>query len=174
MLLVLLLGIADFGRVFADGITLEAAARNGAEAAAQEYLQLKRNRPLGGTINYGRLHQIALDSVCDEAKALSNYASAGGVCSMPLTEVCVWNDEPAGDTNCLGDAPSHPSDCTSLNGTGTAANPRPGTLPYVEVRVCYQFRTLFALSEISLPFNFSAPLGNLWLQRDRSFTVADY
>ena len=34
MLLVLLLGIADFGRVFAAGIILEAASRNGAEAAA--------------------------------------------------------------------------------------------------------------------------------------------
>ena len=31
MLLVLLLGVADFGRVFAAGITIEAAARNAAE-----------------------------------------------------------------------------------------------------------------------------------------------
>jgi Flp pilus assembly protein TadG len=34
MLLVLLLGIADFGRVFNAGITLEAATRDAAEAGA--------------------------------------------------------------------------------------------------------------------------------------------
>src|SRR5437868_2771020 len=38
VLLVLAIGVADFGQVFAAGITVEAAARNGAEAAAQEYL----------------------------------------------------------------------------------------------------------------------------------------
>ncbi|HEU4863568.1 MAG TPA: TadE/TadG family type IV pilus assembly protein, partial [Candidatus Limnocylindria bacterium] len=42
MLLVLLLGVADFGRVFASGITTEALARNAAEAASQEYLQVRR------------------------------------------------------------------------------------------------------------------------------------
>ncbi len=46
MLLVLLLGVADFGRVFQAGITIEAAARNGAEAAAQEYRQLARGATL--------------------------------------------------------------------------------------------------------------------------------
>ena len=45
MLLVLLLGIADFGRVFPAGITIEAAARNAAEAAAQEYLRIGPGSP---------------------------------------------------------------------------------------------------------------------------------
>ncbi len=34
LLLILLLGVADFGRVFAAGITLEAAARNASEVVA--------------------------------------------------------------------------------------------------------------------------------------------
>ena len=39
MLLILLLGIVDFGRVFQAGIVTEAAARNGAEAGALERLR---------------------------------------------------------------------------------------------------------------------------------------
>lgn len=38
ILLVLFVAIADFGRVFAAGIAVEAATRNAAEAAANEYL----------------------------------------------------------------------------------------------------------------------------------------
>ena len=41
MLLVLLLGIADFGRIFQAGIVTETAARNGAETAALERLRAK-------------------------------------------------------------------------------------------------------------------------------------
>src|SRR6187401_3080262 len=69
MLLVLLLGIADFGRVFQAGITIEAAARNAAEAAAQEYVQMVRNEPDGvlELPDYQRLHAVALDAVCSEA-----------------------------------------------------------------------------------------------------------
>ncbi len=42
LLLVLFLGIADFGRVFHAGIVAEAAARNAAEIVAEEY---RRNPP---------------------------------------------------------------------------------------------------------------------------------
>ena len=45
LLLVFLLGVVDFGRIFTAGITMEAAARNAAEAAAQEYQQIIRNTP---------------------------------------------------------------------------------------------------------------------------------
>src|SRR3970040_1696624 len=79
MLLILLLGVADFGRLFSHGIILEAAARNGAEAAAQEYVQLQRNQP-GGALtpaNYARLHTIALEALCEEAGPLPNRAASG-------------------------------------------------------------------------------------------------
>src|SRR3989337_4028515 len=38
LLLILIVGIADFGRLFTAGIVMEAAARNAAEVAAHEYL----------------------------------------------------------------------------------------------------------------------------------------
>src|SRR5918999_379430 len=77
ILLVLLLGIADFGRVFTAGIVLEASARNAAEAAAQEYLQLCRNRPTCPPLDdtdYAALHGVALVEACREAERLPNRA----------------------------------------------------------------------------------------------------
>ena len=81
MLLVLLLGIADFGRVFAAGIAIEAAARNAAEVAAQEYL---RNPPGGPDLSipapsppldpnyYDKLHTLAARTACRESRDLAN------------------------------------------------------------------------------------------------------
>ena len=65
MLLVLLLGVADFGRVFTAGITVEAAARNAAEVVAQEYLRnppgpMSDPAPSPGDDTYYRaLHELA-------------------------------------------------------------------------------------------------------------------
>src|SRR5579859_5456577 len=73
LLLVLLLGVVDFGRVFAAGISMEAAARNGAEAAAQEYVQIVRNSGSLTTSDYQYLHELAIDTVCHEASVLPGY-----------------------------------------------------------------------------------------------------
>ncbi len=47
-------------------------------------------------------------------------------------------------------------------------------LAYVEVRVCYRFTTIIDMTDVRLPFGWSISVGEIWLQRDRSFTVADY
>jgi hypothetical protein len=177
VLLVLLLGIADFGRVFATGITMEAAARNAAEAAAQEYLQLLRGATLPlSTADYQRLHDIAIESVCEEAVGLPNYA-AGTPCSMPAVAVCVHDDN---DPLCASEATSAPTSCTSIHGmSGSPTNAAPdgangGRLPHVEVRACYRFTTIIDLSDLSLPMGSGLSLGDVWLQKDRWFTVASY
>lgn len=188
MLLVLLLGVADFGRVFSAGIVMEAAARNAAEAAAQEYLQLARNAPSLDTADYQRIHDVALVEVCREAEHLPEEvdANADGVCEMPSAAVCVH------------DNPAHPDDATPppvggdpLCGAEAATAPQPGCsamaapwpvdkaggstqLAYVEVRVCYRFTTLINLTDLDLPLGWGLSLGEIWLQKDRSFTVADY
>lgn len=189
VLLVLLLGIADFGRVFAAGIILEAAARNGAEAAAQEYLQLARNAPTIDPDDYARLHQVALEEVCREAERLPAAVDTNGdgICEMPAASVCV-HDMPAhpsdlspppagGDPGCGGEAglAAQPG-CSEFVAEGWSTNKDGGAtaLAYVEVRVCYRFTTLIDLSDLDLPFGWSLSIGEVWLQRDRSFTVADY
>lgn len=185
MLVILLLGVADFGRLFSHGIILEAAARNGAEAAAQEYVQLQRNQP-GGTLtpaDYARLHAIALEALCEEADPLPNRVASGTppTCTMPHAAVCV-HDAAQGDAlvngvGCGGEAGGAPPECTTMDPTWTAAieQTEPATqLPYVEVRVCYQFTTLFNLMDLRLPFGWSLSVGEVWLQRDRVFVAGTY
>lgn len=179
MLLVLLLGIADFGRVFQAGITVEATARNAAEAAAQEYVQMVRNEPDGilELADYQRLHTVALDAVCSEAETLPNQAVSGGSCSMPAAAVCVHDgNDMAG---CGTEAGASPAECSSMDeawsdaNNGAAPSGAPA-MPYVEVRVCYRFTTLFNLTDLELPFGWSLSLGEVWLQKVRQFTVACY
>jgi hypothetical protein len=186
LLMVFLLGVADFGRVFTASVTMEAAARNGAEAAAQEYLQLSNKA--GGVLNaadYAALHKVALDAVCAEAEPLPNKVVVSGNCTMPLIAVCIHDGGVPGDLGCGSEADPSVTQCTLASGTGvndswdnTKHGPQlgspPTALPYVEVRVCYRFTTLLYLGKMQLPFGWSISLGDIWLQRDREFAVAKY
>ncbi len=176
LLLILLLGVADFGRVFADGITLEAAARDGAEAAAQEYLQLTRNSAGGvDTADYQILHNLALEVSCREAERLSARVLDGsGNCVSPTIAVCI-HDNAEGDAVAFGgecgiEASSAPAECTRMDGANNAWTPTrfgpAGGLAYVEVRMCYRFDPLIPITGLWW--------GSIWLQKDRTFTVADY
>ena len=180
MLLVLLLGITDFGRVFTAGIVLEASARNAAEAAAQEYLQLCRNRttcPPLDAADYAALHDLALSETCREAERLPNRTVDGsGTCTMPHAAVCVHD---GADPLCAAEAPSAPEECSLLR--SMPSNPSNAALaydasapPYVEIRLCYRFTTMMDVSDLDLPFGWGLSLGEIWLQRERSFTSADY
>jgi hypothetical protein len=175
LLLVLLLGIADFGRVFAAGIVVEAAARNAAEIAASEYLRnppgpLASPAPVPGPAGYYQaLHQNAARVVCTETKDLANsrFDRSSGTCaSMPVVLVCVHDgaDDQCG-TEPFG-API-PEQCSDLR--RAMSNAQDGGAErsrYVEVRICYRFSMLFKTDFL--------PLGEVYLQRSRAFTVADY
>jgi len=179
MLLVLLLGVADFGRVFAAGITLEAAARDGAEAAAQEYVQLVRNNPgnvLSAT-DYARLHQVAATTVCHETETLIQNFNFAGPCGRTAVASCV-HDAALGDA-CGSESSSAPSDCSAMSGWspgigGGGTAPGVPALAHVEVRVCYQFKTLIPLSDLRMPFGWNMSIGDVWLQKSRQFAVACY
>src|SRR3990170_1610843 len=100
MLLVLLLGIADFGRVFQSGIILEGATRDGAEAAAQELVQLRRNSTSLTATDYADLHTLAIDVACAEAAKLDETAS----CALSAVAVCVHDDKPGEGSSCGSEA----------------------------------------------------------------------
>lgn len=179
MLLVLLLGIADFGRVFAAGIALEAAARNAAEAAAQEYVQRQRDDPAPLTAaDYDAIRAVAHRVACEEAAVLPNQAGAPPMCGMPVSAVCVHDVDLGDAVDCGEPSGAIPGDCTELLEPWTAANEQAvGTapfLPYVEVRLCYRFTTLMNLSDLDLPLGWSLSLGDIWLQRNRVFVGGDY
>lgn len=188
MLLVLLLGIADFGRAFHAGITIRAAARDAAEVAAQEYLQLSRN---GAAIDYAELHRTAAKVACEETQSLpettfqTEASGPGGTCpSMPKIRVCIHDGS---DPNCgqpIGDFAADLEDCDRLDGNNQptafddpAWDPLQdgdgGASNYIEVRVCYRFTVLFPGS-FTLPMSTGITLGDVWLQERAVFTVADY
>jgi hypothetical protein len=173
MLLVLLLGIVDFGRVFASGITVEALARNAAEAGAQEYLQARRAsapaQPTG--TEYAAVHARVQEVACEEAETLANRTATSGTCTMPVIGSCIhdeWGE------NCSSPSGPVPPSCNGLTTWPPALASQIGGLPYVQVTTCYQFTTLINLTNIRLPLGWSLTLGEVWLQRERAFTVADY
>ena len=180
MLLVLFLGIVDFGRVFHAGIVTESAARNGAEAAAQEYLQLRRGPTPTTAADLDRITAMAVAAVCDEAERLPSRQMSGSTCTMPIAAACI-HDNPAELANYSGcTTPGGvPPECDELLGPwptlwSTDGTPQGTTLPSIEVRLCYRFDTLFNLQELQLPLANGLNIGSIWLQKGRVFTVAAY
>ena len=186
LLVVMFLGVADFGRVFQAGITMESAARAGAEAGALEYLRQVAALDPAVPPDYDHIREVAAGVACKGAQ-LPN-ADPPTCASGPAIRVCI-HDTAAGDTNCgttspplLAGSDPVPAECWKVNEpmtpastltvlpTDANANPRGA---YVEVRTCYQFTTLFNLN-LSLPMNTGLSLGEIFLQREATFTVADY
>ena len=185
MLIVLLLGVADFGRVFSSGITVEAAARNGAEVAAQEYLRnppgpLADPAPLpGDAAYYANLHDIAAATACKELRHLPNagYDDMTETCSEVVVLVCVHD---SADPSCADSPTGVAAPASMPNCDGMAPLPEPvqeaetAEMRYVEVRVCYRFTTIFNLTDLQLPLGFGLNIGEIHLERSRTFTVADW
>ena len=183
MLIVLLLGIADFARVFQAGIVLEAAARNGAEVAAIERL---RNRPPTDPslldAYYAHLHDIAAQAACAESRSLPNttYVADDPMTSVPDDDACAeWpviavcvqdgQDPLCGDL-AAGYSSTPPGECDELSEIGPLRTPNAIISHSVEVAVCYRFTTLMSL-DLDLPFGWGLSLGNVDLQRSRAFVV---
>jgi len=179
MLLVLLLGIADFGRVFQAGIALEAAARNAAEVGALE--RLRNNGPPDLATDpayYADLHAVIAAAACEEMAVLPppRDFTAGTDCpQLSAIRVCVHDND---DIEC--GMPTYrydnvvPPDCSDIFNAPTPPWPSvsggEASSHRVEVQVCYQFTTLFNL-HLSLPMNTGLSLGDIYLQRTRSFVV---
>jgi hypothetical protein len=179
LLIVLLLGIADFGRLFAAGITVEASARNAAETGAIE--RLRNQPPLPSDPNftpyYQSLHLLAAKAACSEARLLPNatFDEVTRNCpTMPIVRVCVHDDlDPICGAPIVGFDPAPPAACNHLTAAWKPWSNASGGVDgshSVEVRVCYQFTTLFSL-HLNLPMNASIQLGDIWLQKDRIFVV---
>lgn len=176
ILLVLLLGIADFGRVFAAGIVVRAASRDGAEAAAQLYVQLYQSTSMSSTAFYSALHAKAATVTCAEVQRLGNTTTDGsGNCTVPAIAVCVHDAgltfngavQP-GDT--CGQTVATPTadeakNCSSL-GQAWSNTPDVAGLPSVEVRVCYPF-TMILQTQI-------LPIGPIYLQQSSRFVAATH
>jgi TadE-like protein len=175
ILLVILLGVVDFGRVFSASIAVEASARNGAEIGAIERLRDKPSTdPLTWPAYYADIHEQVAKVVCSELNVLpsTTFNSADRTCpSMPVIRVCVHDDnDPLCGLPILGFADPIPADCTHMAVAWTNASGGPIGSHGVEVRVCYRFTTLFNL-HFSMPDGSGLDLGEIWLQRERVFAL---
>ena len=177
ILLTLFVAIADFGRIFQAGIAIEAATRDAAEAAANQYLanppgDLSLSAPNPNQAYYDGLHTSAANVVCAELRGLpnTNYDSSSNTC--PDMPVCVHD---GADNGCAAEASPGtggiPSGCTDLTTNPPDPSHGPsnadGTAPrWVEIRTCYHFTAILDMPLFSL--------GDFWLQRTRTFTIPCY
>jgi hypothetical protein len=170
VMLIILLVVADFGRLFAAGITIESAARNAAEVAAARYNQALTEP----SIDYAEVHRLAWSSVCGEATNLPNATpgSGGGQCNGLPTRVCVHD---AADVNCgtLYNGASGTTGCSAVS-SGMSSSMDGGIEKYVEVRVCYRFNTIFSMTLPSIGGPLEALGGDFYLESSRIFAVANY
>ena len=189
IMMILLVAVADFGRVFAAGVVIEAAARNAAEAAALEYA---RNPPGDATMSaeqrlsnpapqsgdafyslayYQDLHMKSARAACAESRGLPNatFNDADGTCSTwPLIRVCVHDGVTLNDCGNViaGYSAANPAECPEIPPPGDPAwssTQLGGTRRWVEVRLCYPFTTI-----LDLPL---MPLPDVNIQRTRAFSV---
>jgi len=181
ILLLLLLTVGDFGRLFASTITIESAAGAASETAAADYLREVVNAAPGPvpTVGYTRVHRGAWESVCEEASALpnANPGSGGGECSGLATVVCVHDGADPSCAEAYNDVAGIPAECASLQPGARPSNAQAGgaeTSTYVEVRVCYRFSTFFRLAIPSVGGTLATLGGDFFVERSRVFTVADY
>jgi hypothetical protein len=179
ILIVLFVGIADFGRVFNAGVIVEAAARDAAEHAAQRYVADPPGNPAltaaerlsdptstGDAAYYAALRDQAARVVCAETRQLPNNDFSGGVCpTWPAVGVCIHDQDDPGCGSTPAGFAAPPPECGELNQPWP--DPAPGNGErWVEVRVCYKFTSLLSLPVFSL--------GDVYVQRTRSFTIPCY
>lgn len=176
-MLLMLLAVADLGRLFSSGIVVQAASRDGAEAAAQAYVQLSQSTTMSATDFYTAVRAKGEAVTCAEAQRLGGTSVDGsGNCTDPAIAICVHDAgvpfdgvAQSGDPNC-GQSIGAPTAgevaaCSSLTSAWTTQTDAAG-LPYVEVRICYPFSMLTQTQFL--------PVGPFYLQQSSNFVAAIY
>ncbi len=94
------------------------------------------------------------------------------VCAeWPIVAVCVQDgQDPLCGNLARGFTGAVPPQCSEIAGAWSSGSP--GAIPShsIEVRMCYRFTTLINLN-LRLPFGWGLSLGDVYLQRTRTFVV---
>ena len=175
ILVILFVGIADFGRIFAAGIVADAAARDAAEIAAQTYLSeppsdlTAPSAPGDAAAYYADLHRKAALVACAEMDPLpgTDQAADGTCTTWPIVRACVHDGvDPLCGDSVEGFRADVPAECPSLSSPAWTSSQAGRSERWVEVRVCYRFRSLLNLPLFSL--------GDFSIERTRSFVIPCY
>ncbi len=182
ILVILVVLVADLGRVFSAAIVLDSATRNGAEAGALEY---ERNPPgdpsapaidrltapaptPGSNAYYDNLHARAALAVCADTRVLPNttFDTTTGACATwPIVRVCVRDGvDPHCGQAISGFNSTVPAECGDLLAAWSSV--QKGHNRDIEVRVCYPFTPLLSLPLVSFL--------TIDLQRTKVFDVPCY
>ena len=172
----LLVGIADLGRVFIAGVVLETAARDAAEKGAQEYVAnppggapLNAPAPPGSGAYYGPFDDKVAATACLESAELPNtdVDSTDKKCkTWPIIRICVHDGQ---DVQCgqpiSGYANAIPAECADMSSAWS--NSQNGSAErWVEVRLCYRFTSILSTDLFHL--------GDIYLERRRQFIIPCY
>ncbi len=182
IVLVLFLAIADLGRLFAAGIVVQSASRDGAEAGAQYYAQIADGSTVSAAAVYTTVDNAAVSVTCNELSRIGGATGPGTSCSQVQAVVVACTHDVGfdlngttqsapGDPNCAAPpsgsmTPGESANCGGITSTAWSTSLDSSQLPYVEVRVCYPFDLLLGSSYI--------PAGPFYLQQNSSFVVAAY
>ncbi len=178
ILLILFIGVADFGRIFATGVALEAAARDAAEVGAQQYIaDASQPGPGPGPLNaastgtsayYAALDAKTAKVACAESGQLPNadLASDETCATWPVIRVCVHDGvDPMCGQPVSGFSGAMPAECAGMQAAWS--NSQNGSVErWVEVRVCYKFTSLLRVPLLSF--------GDYYLERNRQFVIPCY
>jgi hypothetical protein len=174
ILLVLLVGLTDLGRVFAAGLVVESAARNAAEKGAQQYVAqapgpLNAPAPNGNGAYYAAIDSVVAKAACSESAELPNTdidASDQTCKNWPVIRVCIHDGvDPQCGLPISGFAAGIPSQCADMNASWS--NSQNGSSErWVEVRVCYRFTSIVNGAILNL--------GDVYLERRRQFVIPCY
>jgi hypothetical protein len=174
ILFVILIGVADLGRVFIAGVDLETAARDAAEKGGQEYVAnppgpLSTTAPGGNGSYYGALDAKVASAACSESAELPNtdINTANQTCATwPVVRVCVHD---GADVQCgqpiNGFVSVIPPECSDMNSAWSNSQ-NGSTERWVEVRLCYKYTAILHTDFFHL--------GDIYLERRRQFVIPCY
>jgi hypothetical protein len=170
----LLIGVADLGRVFAAGVVLETASRDAAETGSQQYVAtppgpLGTAAPTGNGAYYAALDSLIAQAACTESAELPNtdLDSTDHTCkTWPVIRVCVHDGvDPQCGLPINGFASAIPAQCADMNASWSNSQ-NSSSERWVEVRICYKFTTILQTSLIQF--------GDIYLERRRQFVIPCY